>query len=419
LIDEPTSWSFLVAGLAGLGCILLGGVLVVLVLRDMADRRRAEETLRQSQKMEAVGQLTGGIAHDFNNLLTAIMGNLDLIRSRGAGNERLQRLADHALEAARRGAKLTAQLLAFSRHQRMSLAPVELTELLNGMSVLLTQSVGPSIQVKTDISPDANVVLSDANQLELALLNLCVNARDAMPRGGTLCISSRRASDLDLRHLAKQPYVEIRVSDTGIGMNEEIRGRAMEPFFTTKPVGEGTGLGLSQVYGIVRESGGTVLIDSDVNQGTTVRLILPAAIAKRAAPEIEHRSPPTVPGARPDSQKIILVVDDDNQVRRFIVESLRGLGYQVHAAAAGQAGLTILNEVPVDLLLVDFAMPGMNGAEVARAALAKRPDLPVLMVSGYADSAAVEAVAGTAKLLRKPFDFAELGAAVAELLKRG
>ncbi len=278
MIDAPTMWSFVAAASAALGALLLGGTLIVLVLRDMAERRRAEETLRQSQKMEAVGQLTGGIAHDFNNLLTAIIGNLDMIRSRVQDNDRLRRFADNALEASRRGAKLASQLLAFSRSQRMSVVAVDLQQLFNGISGLITQSVGPAVHVNMQLDPEARMVMSDANQLELALLNLALNARDAMPDGGKLTITARRAIDID-RHLPKGDYVQLCVTDTGTGMSEEVRVRAIEPFFTTKRVGQGTGLGLSQVYAVARESGGSLEIESQLNRGTTIRLTLPMAPA--------------------------------------------------------------------------------------------------------------------------------------------
>ena len=410
-IDTPTRWSFVAAAIAALGALALGAFLVVLVLRDMSERRRAEEMLRQSQKMEAIGQLTGGIAHDFNNLLTAVIGNLDMIRTR-AGNERLQRMADNALEAARRGAKLASQLLAFSRSQRMDVGPVDLAQLLNGMSGLLAQSVGPSVRVDLRIEDDARFIVSDANQLELALLNLAVNARDAMPEGGTLTIRAQKGDDPG-RHL---PSVELSVVDAGVGMTEEVRARAIEPFYTTKPIGQGTGLGLSQVYAVVRESGGTLAIDSEPGRGTTVRMILPAGTPPVVRPE--NNSPPTTTpsGARAREQTRVLVVDDDKLVRRFISECLRSLEYHVTEAENGAQGLATLERERFDLLLVDFAMPGMNGADVARAAQERQPDIRVLMVSGYADSAAVEAALGTARLLRKPFDLAELGAAVAQTL---
>ncbi len=418
LIDSPTAWSLAIAGLAGLGAVLLAGVLVVLVLRDMAERRRAEEALRQSQKMEAVGQLTGGIAHDFNNLLTAIIGNLDMIHTRAAGNERVQRAAANALEAARRGAKLAAQLLAFSRTQRMVVRRIDLQQLLSGMSGLLTQSVGPSIRVEIEVDPDATFVVSDLNQLELALLNLAVNARDAMNGSGTLTIRAKRASDVD-RSLPAGDYVNLSVSDTGSGMTEEVRARAVEPFFTTKPTGQGTGLGLSQVYGVVRESGGTLLIDSEPGRGTTISLILKRASEITASPMTRPGKPLPAraeTATHENASVRVLVVDDDRLVRRFMSESLRALGFQVTDCADGQSGIDALRSNAFDLLIVDFAMPGMNGAEVARVARGLHPKLKILIVSGYADSLALEAAVGDAPQLRKPFDMAELQTAVKQLL---
>jgi len=411
-IDTPTRWSFVAAGIAALGGLVLGGFLIVLVLRDIAERRRAEEMLRQSQKMEAIGQLTGGIAHDFNNLLTAVIGNLDMIRTRAAGNDRLQRMADNALEAARKGAKLSSQLLAFSRSQRMNVGPVDLAQLLGGMSGLLTQSVGPSVRVDVRIDEDGRFIVSDANQLELALLNLAVNARDAMPEGGTLSIKATHVHDAERR----LPHVELAVTDTGSGMTEEVRARAIEPFYTTKPTGQGTGLGLSQVYAVARESGGTLSIDSELGRGTTVRMMFPAGAPPVVRTDEGAQLPTTVPGAQPRAQTKVLVVDDDRLVRRFMCESLRSLQYHVTEAESGAQALATMERERFDLLLVDFAMPGMNGAEAARLAQERQPGIKVLMVSGYADSAAVEAALGTARQLRKPFDLAELGAAVAETL---
>jgi len=411
-IDTPTRLSFVAAGIAALGGLVLGGFLVVLVLRDIAEGRRAEEMLRQSQKMEAIGQLTGGIAHDFNNLLTAVIGNLDMIRTRAAGNDRLQRMADNALEAARKGAKLSSQLLAFSRSQRMNVGPVDLAQLLNGMSGLLTQSVGPSVRVDVRVDEDARFVVSDGNQLELALLNLAVNARDAMPEGGTLTITARHAEDPERR----LPHVELAVTDTGSGMTEEVRARAIEPFYTTKPTGQGTGLGLSQVYAVTRESGGSLTIDSEPGRGTTVRMMLPAGAPPIVRTDVEAPPATTVPGAQSREQTRVLVVDDDRLVRRFMTDSLRSLQYHVTEAESGAQALATMERERFDLLVVDFAMPGMNGAAAARAAQERQPGIKVLMVSGYADSAAVEAALGTARQLRKPFDLAELGAAVADTL---
>ena len=411
-IDTPTRLSFVAAGIAALGGLALGGFLIVLVLRDIAERRRAEEMLRQSQKMEAIGQLTGGIAHDFNNLLTAVIGNLDMIRTRAAGNDRLQRMADNALEAARKGAKLSSQLLAFSRSQRMNVGPVDLAQLLGGMSGLLAQSVGPSVRVDVRVDEDARFVVSDANQLELALLNLAVNACDAMPEGGTLTIKARHVEDTERR----LPHVELAVSDTGTGMTEEVRARAIEPFYTTKPTGQGTGLGLSQVYAVARESGGSLHIDSEPERGTTVRMMLPAGTPPLVRTDVEAPPSTTVPGAQSREPTRVLVVDDDKLVRRFMAESLRSLQYHVTEAESGTQALATMERERFALLVVDFAMPGMNGADAARAAQERQPGIKVLMVSGYADSAAVEAALGTARQLRKPFDLAELGAAVAETL---
>jgi CheY-like chemotaxis protein len=296
----------------------------------------------------------------------------------------------------------------------MNVGSVDLQQLLNGMSGLLAQSIGPSLHVDIQIDNDARFVVSDANQLELALLNLAVNARDAMPNGGSLTITARRTTNTGGR-LPTGEYVDLSVTDTGSGMTEETRARAIDPFFTTKPVGQGTGLGLSQVYGVVRESRGALNLESEPGRGTTVTLTLPAA----APPDVavgELPVPAAAPMSPPRPEVRILVVDDDRLVRRFISESLRGLQYHVADAENGAEALEILNKETFDLMIVDFAMPGLNGAEVARAAQAKQPDLRVLVVSGYADSAALEAALGSVRQLRKPFNLAELGAAVAETM---
>jgi signal transduction histidine kinase len=414
LIDGPQSWSLLVALLAGLGGLALATSLVVLVLRDMAERRRAEEALRQSQKMEAIGQLTGGIAHDFNNLLTAIIGNLDLIRMRSKAEPGIQQLAQSALEASRRGAKLSSQLLAFSRSQRMSIGPVNLEKLLSGMQGLIAQSIGPNISLSVDVQPLARYVLSETNQLELAFLNLAVNARDAMPKGGTFTIAARVAQSSETTHLPSGDYIAIDVTDTGIGMNEETRARALEPFFTTKPVGQGTGLGLSQVFGVVRESGGSVRIESELGNGTTIHLLL------RTVPSDVQERDITRPSSGPvqtnhTSDRVILVVDDDRQVRRFVSSSLQTLGYETYEAANGAAALEMLDTLRPTLLISDFAMPGMNGAELASRAQRRLPGLRILIMSGYADSAAIDTAVGATRILRKPFDVSELSTAVADV----
>jgi len=411
-LDDSRRWSFVAAGLAGLGAVLLAAVLIALVLRDIEERRRNDEALRQSQKMEAVGQLTGGIAHDFNNLLTAMIGGLDLIVQRTAHDDRIHKFAVNALAAAHRGAKLTSQLLAFSRSQKMALTTVDLDELINSMSELLLRSVGPAVHLKVNIAATARYVVSDPIQLEFALLNLAANARDALPKGGELSISSSVAEARFCTTLPKGDYVQIEVSDTGIGMSEEVRARALEPFFTTKSLGEGTGLGLSQVFGVMRQSNGTVHLTSTPGEGTRVYLILPRAEAPREV-VINSDTVAQLTGAAPAS---IMVVDDDAQVRKVVVEALRAHGYYVAEAENGARALSLLADTQPQLMLIDFAMPGANGAEVARLAKQRYPHISVLLMSGYADTAAISAGIGDVPLLRKPFDTAWLLKAVADVL---
>ncbi|MET0660644.1 MAG: response regulator, partial [Steroidobacteraceae bacterium] len=401
MFDASRLWSYLVSGVAGLIALLVGVILAVLVLREMADRRQADESLRQAQKMEAIGQLTGGIAHDFNNLLTAIIGGLDIINRR-ATDERTQRVAANALEAAQRGAKLTSQLLAFSRKQPLTIGAVDLRALLDGTTSLLTQSVGPQIRLAIHIAPDARYVTSDAAQLELSILNLAVNARDAMPGGGKLTIESKVAEEALRAELPAGDYVQIEVSDSGLGMSDDVKARAFEPFFTTKALGAGTGLGLSQVFGVVQQSHGATHIRSAVGAGTTVIMVLPSASppVMSAAPVVEANS--ATASERPDAS--VLVVDDDRQVRRIMVTSLRARGYRVAEASSGAEALNLMSASRPDLLLIDFSMPGRNGAEVARSARQIHPQLKVLIVSGYADLAAIADAIGSVPLLQKPFD---------------
>jgi CheY-like chemotaxis protein len=284
------------------------------------------------------------------------------------------------------------------------------------MQGLIAQSIGPGIALRIDVQPLARYVLSDTNQLELAFLNLAVNARDAMPKGGTLTIATRVAQSGDKAHLPSGDYVAIDVTDTGSGMNEETRARALEPFFTTKPVGQGTGLGLSQVFGVLRESGGSVRIESELGSGTTIHLAL------RAVPSEVKERDITRPSARPvqtnhgSGDRVILVVDDDRQVRRFVASTLQTLGYETYEAASGAAALEMLDTLKPTLLISDFAMPGMNGAELAARAQRRLTGLRILIMSGYADSAAIDAAVGATRLLRKPFDVSELSTAVAEVL---
>jgi DNA-binding response OmpR family regulator len=370
--------------------------------QEMEQRQRAEAALVQAQKMEAVGQLTGGLAHDFNNLLTAVVGNLDLIRSRST-DPRISRHADHAFKAAERGSKLTAQLLAFSRTQKLATSAVDVNALIEGMHDFLQQTLGPSIAIETNLTPALPAALADSNQLELAILNLSINARDAMAGGGTLVISTAFDPASDRRVL-------ISVADSGTGMSPEIAARAFDPFFTTKPPGKGTGLGLSQVYGIVRQLGGDVAIDTAPGKGACIRIsLLRAATAPTA--EIDSTTQ-----SMQGHAETLLVVDDDPDVREMMVGFLSDLGYRVTQASDGPTAMTILGDFQPDLLILDFAMPGTNGAEIAAAARGTNRSLRILFVSGFADTDALEEAAGKIALLHKPFRPAELAAAVRKAL---
>ena len=380
------------------------------LMQEVAERERAQAALAQSQKMEAVGQLTGGIAHDFNNLLTVIFGNLELIQRR-TEDEKTARLADFARQAAERAAKLTHQLLAFSRTQNLTLKAVDLNALVTGMHDLLGRTIGPMVRIEMALDATGPWALADDNQLELAILNLSINARDAMPDGGVLTIATggRPGEGSDL---APGDYVVISVRDTGSGIPGHLLSKVFDPFFTTKPIGKGTGLGLSQVYGIAQQSGGTVRLSSVEGQGSTVEIWLPAAEATLPAPEDAFAA-----DARADGpHKRILVVDDDADVRRFIVDCLQSLGYSVDEAAEGRSALRRLEETPPDLLIVDYAMPGMTGVDVVMEARASAPALPIIMATGYADMEAVDRVMPPENLLRKPFRLAELATAVRSAL---
>ncbi|HEX8240685.1 MAG TPA: PAS domain-containing protein [Allosphingosinicella sp.] len=378
---------------------------------EVGERLRAEEALRQAQKMEAVGQLTGGIAHDFNNLLTPIMGGLEMIASR-VDEPRLKRIAETALESTRRGAKLTGQLLAFSRIQRISVAPVAVNGVIEGMQRLLRHTIGGAVTVETRLDPRAGHGVCDANQLENAILNLAINARDAMPDGGTLTIFTDRVRlEEEPDHPAGE-FVRVTVADTGQGMPPDVLARATEPFFSTKPLGKGTGLGLAQVYGIAQQAGGTLRLDSEVGKGTSVDILLPAvdppAPAATADPLGSTRAAEGVAAGA-----TVLVVDDDADVRAFLAESLEGFGCIVLSAASGAEGLEALRGSRPNLVLMDYAMPGMNGADAARAAREMHAGLPIVFVTGYAESEQLEAaLGGDVPVLRKPFTLAELAAAV-------
>jgi PAS domain S-box-containing protein len=368
--------------------------------RDITELKAAQEQLRQSQKMEALGQLTGGIAHDFNNLLTVVVGGLDIITKR-APDPKLKRYADNALAAAERGARLTGQLLAFSRVQRLEVTPTYVAPLIQNMRPLLRNVLGPGIEKRFDLDEAMMPVMADPTQLEVAVLNLAINARDAMPDGGILTFASKPVRVKGDPELADGEYIELTITDTGLGMPQEVLERAFEPFFTTKEVGKGTGLGLSMVYGMARQSGGSARIESTQGEGTSVSLLFrkadgPVAEAIAGADEPAGRMSAPAPLS-------ILVIDDDPDVRGFIVETLEEQGYSVRSASDGHQGLAELERNRPDLVILDFIMPGMSGAEVASRILADDPKQPILFVSGYSETDAVKSTAPDAPLLAKPF----------------
>jgi signal transduction histidine kinase len=381
------------------------------LMKEIHERAKVQAALAQAQKMEALGQLTGGIAHDFNNLLNVIMGNAELI-ARLSTDERVRKMAQTAKRATERGAKLTGQLLAFSRSSNLDLKAIELVSLLQGMRDMVTLSVGAGIHFSTEFDIEQAWTRADANQLELAILNLAINARDAMPDGGVLTVrvAQRPAPDASI---TAGEYAVVSVSDTGTGISPDVLSRVFDPFFTTKPIGKGTGLGLSQVYGIARQAGGTARIQSQPGSGTTVELWLPlrekAALAAESARAEEDRA---------DGHEHILVVEDDMDVRTFLVDCLKMLGYAVTHAAHGRAGLECLAAGEPDLLMVDFAMPGMNGLEVIAEARRLHPRLPVILATGYADVNVAQMSAEGCAILRKPFQVGDLARAVKTALMR-
>ena len=377
-----------------------GEGLISAVGRDVTEEReregalrQAEEALRQSQKMEAVGQLTGGIAHDFNNLLTGIVGSLELLRTRIAQGRfgQVERYVAAAQGAADRAAALTHRLLAFSRRQTLDPRPTDVNRLVTSMEELIRRTVGPAIHVETVMSGGLWPALCDANQLENALLNLSINARDAMPDGGRLTIEAvnARLDDSYARQhheVAPGQYVAVSVTDTGTGMPPEVIARAFDPFFTTKPLGQGTGLGLSMVYGFAKQSNGYVRIYSEAGQGTTVRLYLPRSTEGENAEREGVKETATV--LAPEGGTV-LVVDDEPVVRMLVGEVLRELGYGVVEANDGVRGMRAAEAMPrIDLLVTDVGLPnGMNGRQLADALRARRPGLKVLFITGYAENA--------------------------------
>jgi signal transduction histidine kinase len=391
------------------------------LLLQIEERERVETTLRQMQRLEAVGQLTSGVAHDFNNLLTVVLGNLEFIEKTylgGSFESKLKQRLSHMRLAAERGAKLTSQLLAFSRRQHLEPRPVDLNDALAHMSDLLQSSLGGSVQIKTLFRPGLWYALVDPSQIELVVLNLAINARDASTVGSTITLETSNAT-VDAPEKPEEPpageYVVVSVTDTGSGMAKDVLAKAFEPFFTTKEIGRGSGLGLSQALGFAKQSGGGMRIESRVGEGTSVKVYLP----RTAESGVAEASSNSVTAVRRECKgSIILLVDDDQAVREITASMLRALGYVVMEVGSGGAALDFLDgEAHIALALIDFAMPGMNGVEVARQVHSRFPTLPVLFITGYVDQGVLAEI-GEARIIKKPFVGDELATKVnAALLK--
>ena len=381
------------------------------LLEQVAERARTEEQLRHMQKLESIGQLTGGVAHDFNNLLTAVLGNLELLRKRLPPNPATDRLIDGATQGAQRGASLTQRLLAFARRQALEPRPTDLAELVRGMGDLLRRSIGPSIAIEFDLPACLPPASADHNQIELALLNLAVNARDAMRDGGTLTIALSVEQVPATRDLAAGRYLRLCVSDTGCGMDAKTLSRAIEPFFSTKEVGKGTGLGLSMIHGLALQLKGALRLDSDVGRGTRAELWLPVASGTAAVETPEATMDPSAS----KRQLTLLFVDDDFLISLSTAALLEDLGHAVIKASSGSAALEVLkSDKPVDIMITDYAMPGMTGLQLAEAARVLRPELPILLATGYAD------LPGRVKLdlprLSKPYQQKQLAEQIISLV---
>jgi PAS domain S-box-containing protein len=387
------------------------------VTRDVSEKRAAQEALIQAQKMEAVGQLTGGIAHDFNNLLTVVLASLEMARKRALLGQDVTELIDNAIQGAQRGAALTQRLLAFSRRQKLSLERVDVADLVHGMADLLQRAIGPEVPIHTQFRLSLPLVTSDPNQLESAILNLCVNARDAMPVGGTITIAAERrtasqpSSSEDLR---AGDYVCLVVKDEGEGMDEKTLASATEPFFTTKGIGKGTGLGLSMVQGLMAQSGGKLILKSRKGKGTTAELWLPIAAPELADAPARQQVEPVVQML--DRPLTVLAVDDDGLVLMNTVLMLEDLGHEAAQAESGKEALARLEGglVP-DIVITDHAMPGMTGSELAMAIAARYPDIPVVLATGYAE---LPSGGDTGVRLLKPFTQAQLTDALAKAMRK-
>ena len=379
------------------------------LVAQVAERERTEELLRQSQKMEAVGQLTGGVAHDFNNLLMVILGGLNIL-GRDPTPERRNRLLDGMRQAAERGAALTRQLLAFARRKDLRPEPIDLHRHLSGLRELFDRSLRGDVNVKTRLDESVWPICVDAGDFEIAILNLCVNARDAMPHGGFITITAHNCAQMQ-DHGLEGDFVVLSVSDTGEGMKAETIARCMEPFFTTKDVGKGSGLGLAQVYGFAHGSGGTVLIDSEVGRGTTVSLLLPRSAQAPTPQEMESTAEPTVVGL---ILAHVLLVEDDLLVAELTSDMLHEIGYQVTHVTSGQAGLSALErDEKINLIVSDVMMPGgMDGVSFAQEIRNRWPNAPIVLVSGHTEAVLPQTASLAIQLLAKPYSLEDLASAL-------
>jgi CheY-like chemotaxis protein len=380
----------------------------------VTERRQVEESLRQTQKLEVIGQLTGGVAHDFNNLLTAVLGNIELAALRTT-DQKVLNILRSAGTAAERGAKLTSQLLAFARKQHLAPRVVDLNELVSGMGDLLLQTIGVTVRIETVLEKDLWAVMIDPTQLELVILNLAINGRDAMPNGGRLTVATRNIGISDQQRppeLTERDYVAISVTDTGSGMTQEVAAKAFEPFFTTKAVDQGTGLGLSQVLGFAQQSGGEVRIDTRLGRGTTITIFLP-----RSREALPREADEDRPVPRDGKAATILVVDDDDAVRDLTVQALETMNYRVLEAENGRIALDLLRKTnTIDLILIDLVMPSMNGRQLATRIRAADPQRAILFMTGYDDLSGTDDPFAQEMVIKKPFKLVELAAAVERAL---
>ncbi|WP_085709823.1 MULTISPECIES: PAS domain-containing sensor histidine kinase [unclassified Pseudomonas] len=390
------------------------------ITRDVTEAHQAQlaleqtrEALFQAQKMQAIGQLSGGIAHDFNNLLTVILGNLEIVRKRVGDDPKVSRLLENATQGALRGVSLTQRMLAFARRQELKTEPVDIPKLVQGITGLLRSSLGPGIRIETQFPDDLEAVLADTNQLELAVLNLATNARDAMPEGGSVVIGAEPRVVLQQSQstLSAGRYVCLSVTDTGEGMDDATLASATDPFFTTKGLGKGTGLGLSMVHGFIEQLGGRFILKSVKGQGTCAELWLPVAVDGMAAKPLSPR-----PSMASVPRLSVLVVDDDSLVRTSTSLLLEDLGHRVIGAASGAQALELFDQGEViDLMITDMAMPKMNGAQLAHAVRVLKPDLPIILATGYAER--LEGFAAQLPRLSKPFNQMQLVEIIAKSMK--